>query len=586
MTLAGTTVTVNGRAARIFYASPDNSVFVAPDGLADGPAVVVITNADGFSSKAEAVVSSSAPGVFTASGDGRGEAIALNSDTQVGAPFDPTNGGLRLSIFATGVARAHNVSVAINGQPVKVETVMNSGLRGLDEIHVLVPAELRGAGVSTLGVTADGVQSNSTTITIGGSSLRDVVINEFLADPPDGLAGDANHDGVRDTSADEFIELVNSTTHDLDLSGYQLQSRALTATNDTMRHRFAPGTILFAGTAIVVFGGGSLNPGDPIFGGSQVVKASSGGLSLVNSGGVITLRNTAAEIVTSVAYGSSLGLRADQNQSLTRSPDITGTFSLHSSTSDRHFSPGAKLDGSVFIRVSNPSPTPTPTPAPTPAPQKLLITQLFGGGGNTNAPYRNDFIEIFNNGHSPVNLKGWSIQYAGATASTWSVTPLTPITLAPGQYYLVQEASGGANGLPLPQPDASGTIAMAATAGKVALVKTTTQLSGTCPNDPNIIDLVGYGTTATCFNGNGPAPAASNTNSILRKSNGCTETHNNNSDFTIGNPNPRNLASPVNICADLIAGFDTCRFLHAISDRRNHATAPAFWFRQLPRRPT
>ncbi|HEV2833852.1 MAG TPA: lamin tail domain-containing protein [Pyrinomonadaceae bacterium] len=613
--LAGTNVKVKGRPAPIVYASPDEVVFVVPDGLADGPAEFVVTNADGFSSKAEAMISPAAPGVFTVNGDGRGEAIALNSDTQVAAPFDPTVGRTRLSIFATGISHAHDVSVAINGQPVKVETVAHSGLLGLDEIHVLIPAELRGAGVSTLAVTADGVQSNSTTITIGGSSLRDIVINEFLADPADGLAGDANHDGVRDTAADEFIELVNSTPHDLDLSGYQLQTRALTASNDIPRHRFATGTILFAGTAIVVFGGGSPNAANPIFGGSLVVKASSGGLSLVNSGGVITLRNTAGEIVTSVAYGSSLSLRADQNQSLTRSPDITGAFVPHSTASGsegRLFSPGTHLDGSAFIRVSNPTPTPTPIPSPTPtpipspspsptatpiptptplptptaAPQTIVITQLFGGGGNTNAPYRNDFIELFNNSHSPTNLAGWSIQYASATATTWSVTPLTPITLAPGQYYLVQQASGGANGISLPQPDASGTIAMAATAGKVALVKTTTALAGSCPNDPNIVDLVGYGITATCFKGAAPAPAASNTTSVLRKSNGCTDTQNNNADFTTANPNPRNLVSPVNICAELTAGFDIFKFLHGLSHRRDHAAAPAFWFRQLPRRPT
>jgi len=216
---------------------------------------------------------------------------------------------------------------------------------------VLVPAELRGAGRSTLLVTADSMQSNATTLTLAGSSLRDIVINEFLADPPDGLAGDANHDGVRDTSADEFVELVNATTHDIDISGYQLQSRSLTTTNDTLRHRFAAGTKLPAGAAIVVFGGGSPNANNSIFGGSQVIKASSGGLSLVNAGGVITLRNSTGAIVTSVAYGTSLNLRGDQNQSLTRAPDITGEFSLHSLVSDSRFSPGTKIDGSPFIHV-------------------------------------------------------------------------------------------------------------------------------------------------------------------------------------------------------------------------------------------
>ncbi|HJT67705.1 MAG TPA: lamin tail domain-containing protein [Pyrinomonadaceae bacterium] len=351
--LTGATVKVNGLAARTLFITPEEVVFVAPDELADGPAEFLATNADGFVTKAEAVIARAAPGIFAVSGAGEGEAIVLDSDTLVTAPFDPTNGHLRLSIFATGLAHAQNVSATINGQPVKVESVTPNAFSGLDEIHVLVPAELRGAGKTTLTVTADALQANATTVTLGGSSLRDIVINELLADPPDGLNGDANHDGVRDTSADEFVELVNSTAQNIDLGGYQLQSRSLTATNDTLRHRFAQGTTLFAGTAIVVFGGGSPNASNSVFGGSQIVKASSGALSLVNGGGVVTLRNPTGEIVTSVAYGSAFGLRGDQNQSLTRSPDITGALTLHSTAPGSNktlFSPGTRLDGSAFIR--------------------------------------------------------------------------------------------------------------------------------------------------------------------------------------------------------------------------------------------
>lgn len=354
--LTGATVKVNGLPARTLFITPQEVVFVTPDELSDGLAEFVATNADGFVIKAEATIAKTAPGIFSVTGDGKGEAIVLDSDTFLVAPFDPTNGHLRLSIFATGLAHAQSVSATLNGQPVKVELVAPNAFSGLDEIHVLVPAELRGAGKTTLTVTADTVQANATTVTLSGSSLRDIDINELLADPPDGLNGDANHDGVRDTSADEFVELVNSTTHDIDLSGYQLQSRSLTATNDTLRHRFAQGTTLFAGTAIVVFGGGAPNASNPLFGGSQIVKASSGGLSLVNGGGVVTLRNSKGEIVTVVAYGASLNLRGDQNQSLTRAPDITGDLTLHSTVPGSNktlFSPGTRLDGSAFIRNSS-----------------------------------------------------------------------------------------------------------------------------------------------------------------------------------------------------------------------------------------
>lgn len=661
--LAGTTVTVNGRAARIFFASPREVIFVVPEGLPPGPAEIVVTNSDGFSSKAETVIANSAPGIFTTTGDGTGEAIVLDSDTQTASPFDPSSGRLRLSIFATGLTSAHDRSASINGQPIPIETVAQSGLAGLDEIHLLVPLELRGSGTSTLIVTADGVQSNPVTLLLGGSALRDIVINEILADPPDGIAGDANHDGVRDTADDEFIELVNSTTRDLDLSGFQLQTRSLTGTTDTLRHRFAPGTLLPAGTAIVIFGGGTFTTPNsptftnPVFGNSQILKASTGSLSLTNSGAVVTLRNATGEIVTSVSYGSSLGLRGDLNQSLTRSPDITGPFSTHSTapgSENRNFSPGTKVDGSLFLRLTpppTPTPTPTPTPIPTPIPSptptptpiptpiatpsptptptatptptpspspsatpipspspsptatpiptptasptptptptanpKIVISQLFGGGGNANAPLRNDFIELFNNGPSPIDLTGWSVQYASATATNWSVTSLTPITLQPGHYYLVQQASGGTNGALIPTPDTTGTIAMAATSGKVALVRSTTALQGACPADPNIIDLVGYGSTASCFKGTAPAPAPSNTNAISRNEAGCANTQNNNTDFKTNPPNPRNIASPVNMCPELTAALENLK--HALSLRRSHFPSRTLRLRQLPRRPT
>jgi len=145
------------------------------------------------------------------------------------------------------------------------------------------------------------------------------------------------------------------------------------------------------------------------------------------------------------------------------------------------------------------------------------------------------------------------VQYASATATSWSVTSLTPVLLAPGQYYLVQEASGGSSGAALPIPDVTGTIAMAASAGKVALVRTTTALAGACPNDGTIADEVGYGNTANCFRGAGPTPAPGNATAVLRGSNGCANTQNNSSDFATAAPNPRNSLSAPAPCSGTLA---------------------------------
>ena len=96
----------------------------------------------------------------------------------------------------------------------------------------------------------------------------------------------------------------------------------------------------------------------------------------------------------------------------------------------------------------------------------VVISQVYGGGGEAGAPFRNDFVELFNRGASPADLSTWSLQYASATGTTWDVTPLSGI-LQPGRYYLVQLASSGSVGAGLPAPNATGTTDVAFAAGKL-----------------------------------------------------------------------------------------------------------------------
>ncbi len=96
---------------------------------------------------------------------------------------------------------------------------------------------------------------------------------------------------------------------------------------------------------------------------------------------------------------------------------------------------------------------------------------------------------------------------------------------------------------PLPAPDIIGTISMSATGGKIALVNHATALSGICPLGPDVMDFVGFGSSASCFEGNGPAPAPSSTNAIFRIGDGAVDTGNNRDDFVTGLPEPRNSGS-------------------------------------------
>ena len=176
---------------------------------------------------------------------------------------------------------------------------------------------------------------------------------------------------------------------------------------------------------------------------------------------------------------------------------------------------------------------------------QVVVSQVYGGGGNTGATFRNDFIELHNNGVTAVDLTGWSVQYASSTGTSWSRTNLSG-SIAAGGYYLIQQAAGTGGTTNLPTPDATGTIAMSGTAGKVILVNNQTTLTGACPSGASIIDIVGFG-TANCSE-TAPTPAPSNTLAVLRATNGCTDTGNNSTDFATGAPNPRNSAAAVSVC--------------------------------------
>src|SRR5262249_23627817 len=147
----------------------------------------------------------------------------------------------------------------------------------------------------------------------------------------------------------------------------------------------------------------------------------------------------------------------------------------------------------------------------------LVISQVYGGGGNASATYTNDFIEIFNRGTTTIDfaVTPYSVLYAAATSNfSTNKTDITSGTLVPGHYFLIQEASGGANGVTLPTPDVSGgTINMSATAGKVALVLGTASVTGNgCPFGATIVDFLGYGTAANCSETSPIAVSGTNSN--------------------------------------------------------------------------
>ncbi|NJP25856.1 ExeM/NucH family extracellular endonuclease [Microbispora sp. SCL1-1] len=189
-------------------------------------------------------------------------------------------------------------------------------------------------------------------------------------------------------------------------------------------------------------------------------------------------------------------------------------------------------------------------------PGDVVISQVYGGGGNSGAPYTNDYVELFNRGTAEISLDGWSLQYTSATGTGQFGSQKQNLSgsLAPGQYHLIQLSAGTTPSGPLPSPDTVGTLSLSATAGKVALVRSTTGLAcngGSSPCTPEqtaqIADLVGYG-TANYFEGSAAAPGLSNSTAAVRAGGGCADTDDNAADFTAGTPAPRNTATPPAPC--------------------------------------
>ena len=96
----------------------------------------------------------------------------------------------------------------------------------------------------------------------------------------------------------------------------------------------------------------------------------------------------------------------------------------------------------------------------------VVISEVYGGGGNSGSTYKNDYVELYNPTSSSVDMSGWSVQYSSATGtSSWLVSNISG-TIAPHHFFLIEEAAGTAGTVDLPTPDVVGTLALSSTGRK------------------------------------------------------------------------------------------------------------------------
>lgn len=169
--------------------------------------------------------------------------------------------------------------------------------------------------------------------------------------------------------------------------------------------------------------------------------------------------------------------------------------------------------------------TAAPHAVATPAGDNIVISEAYGGGGNSEATYSNDFVELYNPTSAAIDLTGFQLEYYSAKGGLGNTTELTG-TIPAQSYFLVQMSAGSTPAQALPTPDLEGTAAMSGTNGTVKLVK-----------DGADIDVIGWGTARIA---EGTAAAATDNTTSVQRTDPAADTDNNSDDFIVGAPSPQN----------------------------------------------
>ena len=217
-----------------------------------------------------------------------------------------------------------------------------------------------------------------------------LVITEVLADPPEGLAGDANQDGRRDSHEDEFIELYNTGPMSISLADWRLGD----STSPDNFFQFPSGAVIESDSYVVLFGGG--NPSEftvPVY-----TDDGSIGDGLTDSGETIYLIDDHGHEVLSVSHDTW-----PDDQSLVRTSPDSSAFVPHKTASPTKapFSPGHAPETQPALTYS------------------LIISEVLadppeGPAGDVNRdgrpnPYEDEFIELYNTGPVPISLADWRL---------------------------------------------------------------------------------------------------------------------------------------------------------------------------------
>ena len=357
--------------------------------------------------------------VVLKSPDGSADAYAAyGSKVGLGAPATAATDGITFE-YGTDITVAANADEAVTRSPDGNTTDAEPWV-----LHSSVSSALFSPGQTVNGVSV--IPKPPPTLT--------VIINEVLADPPSGDPGDANGDGTRSSSQDEFVELANVSSDPVDLSGWMLGD------DEAVNFTFPDGYIMAPRSFLVVFGGGDVTgvegyDADPLV--TRVFSADSTiGNGIANGGEIVLLHSPDGSYDTWLAYGSKAGTggppnsddyevqidvaaAANADNSITRYPDgninIVDPFVQHLTVANAAFSPNTTIDGRTTV--------PPPQPQLTIVINEVLADATGAGDANGDGVINateDQFIEIVNTSEDDaVDLGGWRVGDEGGLTFTF-----------------------------------------------------------------------------------------------------------------------------------------------------------------------
>ena len=275
--------------------------------------------------------------------------------------------------------------------------------------------------------------------------LSSLFISEVLADPPLGLAGDANRDGRRDPHEDQFIELYNAGPAPISLAGWQLGGEG----PRIGFFRFPDDAVIESDSYVVLFGGG-----DPS-GFTIPVYTDDGtiGNGLPNTGETIYLIDDHGHEISFLSHNPW-----PEDQSLVRIAPDSSAFVPHKTVSKTQapFSPGYTPEPPTEPEEPEKSPTPI---------NPLFISEVLadppeGSTGDANRdgqrdPHEDQFIELYNAGPDTISLASWQLGDSGSLIDYFRFP--SGAFIAPGSY-VVLFGGGNPSGFTVPVYTDDGTI--------------------------------------------------------------------------------------------------------------------------------